>query len=100
MSRLPRIHVAGRLTPGPLVLEGDAAHRLRTVLRLRAGEGFLAFAGDGREYRATVRAVTKSSVTVLLGEVARQAPMPAVVVESWCALVRANRFDWAIETCD
>lgn len=99
MSRLPRIHVSGRLGPGPLVLDGDAAHRLRAVLRLKAGDEFLAFAGDGREYHATVGTVTKSAVTATVGEIVRQAPLSAVTLEAWCALVRPNRFDWAIEKC-
>ncbi|GAB4331853.1 MAG: 16S rRNA (uracil(1498)-N(3))-methyltransferase [Dehalococcoidia bacterium] len=81
------------------MLEGDAGHRLRAVLRLKAGDEFLAFAGDGREYRATVSAVTKSAVNAFVGEIVRQAPAPAVALETWCALVRPNRFDWAIEKC-
>lgn len=99
MSRLPRIHLTGHLAAGPLEVTGDAAHRLRTVLRLKPGDGFLAFAGDGREYRATVRSVTKSGVLASVGEVVRQAPLPEVVLETWCALIRANRFDWALEKC-
>jgi 16S rRNA (uracil1498-N3)-methyltransferase len=29
----------------------------------------------------------------------RQEPAPAVLIEAWCAIVRPNRFDWAIEKC-
>jgi 16S rRNA (uracil1498-N3)-methyltransferase len=68
-------------------------------MRVREGDELRLFAGDGREWRAVVRAVTKGKVHVTVGEVARQEAPPALVVEAWCALVRPNRFDWALEKC-
>lgn len=99
MAHTPRIHIPGRIGPGPLTIEGDAAHRLRTVLRLKPGDPFLVFSGDGREYHATLTAAGKPAVSATVGEVVRQEPVPALAIETWCALVRANRFDWAIEKC-
>ena len=58
-----------------------------------------AFAGDGREWRARVDEVARDGLRATVGEVARQEPASPLVVEVWCALVRSQRFEWAIEKC-
>ena len=68
-------------------------------MRLRAGDRFLAFSGDGREWEAEVSLVTKAVVHASVGALTRQEPPPPFVLEVWCGLVRSNRFDWAIEKC-
>jgi 16S rRNA (uracil1498-N3)-methyltransferase len=100
MAHVPRLYVPGRLAPGPLVLNDDASHRLAAVMRVRAGDPLRLFSGDGREFEAVVAAVAaKGAVHVNVGDVARQEPPPSVLIETWCAMVRPNRFDWAIEKC-
>lgn len=99
MKHVPRVYVPGHLGPGPLVLDGDAAKRLSTVMRVSPGDPFLAFSGDGREWRAEVTAVDRARLHATIAEIERQAAPPAVVVEVWLALVRAARMDWAIEKC-
>lgn len=99
MSHVPRVHLPHRLAHGPVTIDGDAGRHLAAVLRVRPGDPLLLFAGDGREWAATVSEVTKGSVGAEVGEIARQEAPPAVVIETWCALVRANRFEWAIEKC-
>lgn len=96
---MPRIYVPGRLGPGPLVLEGDAAKRLAGVMRVSPGDPLLVFAGDGREWRAEVAGVDHARVHLNVAAIERQAPAPPVVLEVWLALVRAARVDWAIEKC-
>ncbi len=97
MAPVPRLHVPGHIAAGPLRLDGDAAKRLGAVMRLREGDEFLVFSGDGREWLATVQGVKRGVVLATVGAVVRQEAAPALVVELWCALVRPNRFDWAIE---
>jgi 16S rRNA (uracil1498-N3)-methyltransferase len=99
MAHIPRLYRPGRLAPGPLLIDGEAAKRLTSVMRLRAGDRFLCFAGDGREWEATVAEVGKSALRVEVGPIARQAPPSPLVVELWAGLVRPNRFDWLIEKC-
>ena len=99
MAHVPRLYIPGHLAPGHLHLEDEQAHRLAAVMRLRAGDQFLTFCGDGREWRSTVESVTKGGVDAIVGELARQEPLGALTVEVWCGLVRPNRFDWAIEKC-
>ncbi|MCL4232777.1 MAG: 16S rRNA (uracil(1498)-N(3))-methyltransferase [Dehalococcoidia bacterium] len=97
MAHVPRLFVRGHLGPGPLLIEGEQAQRLTKVMRLREGEKFLAFSGDGREWEATVGPAAKSGLHAAIGAFARQEPAPAVTLELWVALVRPNRFDWAVE---
>ncbi|MBI2766174.1 MAG: 16S rRNA (uracil(1498)-N(3))-methyltransferase [Chloroflexi bacterium] len=96
---MPRLHLTGRITPGPLVLDAGQSRRLSEVVRLREGDEFRVFNGDGHEWRATVNGMAKAQLRVTIGEVSRQEAPPAVVLEVWCALVRPNRFEWAIEKC-
>jgi 16S rRNA (uracil1498-N3)-methyltransferase len=93
------LYLAGRIGPGPLKLDAEQARRLGAVMRLREGDEFLVFSGDGREWRATVTSVAKSGMLASVGEIARQAAPLPLIVEAWCGLVRPNRFDWAIEKC-
>jgi len=81
------------------MLDSDAAHRLAAVMRLRAGDPFLLFSGDGREWSANVASIEKNRLHAIVGEVTRTAAPLPLIVECWCALVRPNRFDWAIEKC-
>ncbi len=97
MAHVPRIHVAGHIAPGPLTIEGEAAKRLGTVMRVHEGEALLVFSGDGHEWNAVVSSVARGVVRVAVGELARMAPLPTLMVEVWCALVRSNRFDWMVE---
>jgi len=99
MARQPRIYVPGRIAPGPLHLDKDQSRRLTSVMRLRPGDPFLVFGGDGHEWQATVSGLLKGQVEAEVGELVRQAHSPQLTVDLWCGLVRANRFDWAVEKC-
>lgn len=99
MGHIPRLYARGRLQPGPLALDGDAASRLATVLRVRPGDAVRLFAGDGHEWEGEVREVGRGRVLLQVGGVARQEAPPALVVEVWLPLIRAQRFEWAVEKC-
>ena len=85
--------------PGALELSGARARHLAGSRRLRQGDEFLVFAGDGVEYRARIEDVSRERVTATVGDVTRREPRPARSVEVWCANVRATRMEWAIEKC-
>lgn len=99
MGHIPRLYVPGRLAAGPLTVNGDQAKRLSAVMRLREGDEFRVFAGDGREWRAVLKRAGKSGAQAEVRDVTRQQPQAGRVVEVWCSLVRPNRFDWALEKC-
>ena len=99
VSHIPRVYLAGRIGPGAMMVEGEPARHLATVLRVRPGDPVLVFAGDGREWEASVTGSTRSGVAIEVGGIARQEASSLVVLEVWCALVRATRFEWAVEKC-
>jgi 16S rRNA (uracil1498-N3)-methyltransferase len=98
MSRTPRIYVEGdRIEADELLLEGDLAHRLSSVLRMRPGDGLTVFDGRGREREASVRELARGRVALtLLADVARS-PEPPVPVTLVCAFPRGQRGDWIAE---
>jgi 16S rRNA (uracil1498-N3)-methyltransferase len=97
MASLPRLFVPGPIRPGALSIDGDAAKRLTSVLRLRRGDAFTVFGGDGREYEATLEGTAGKRVAATVGPVTRQAPPAPLALELHCGLVRANRFDNVVE---
>jgi 16S rRNA (uracil1498-N3)-methyltransferase len=99
VPHIPRLYVPGHIKPGPLSLTREQAKRLTSVMRLQPGDELRVFSGDGREWRAVAGTVSKMGMLVDVRDLARQQPLPERVVEVWCALVRPNRFDWAIEKC-
>ena len=68
MTRAPVRAPIARLTPGERSLEGDVAHYLSRVLRLRAGSAFVAFdPAHGQEADAVVVRADGDSMVVRLG---------------------------------
>lgn len=64
--RSPRLFVTGALKAGAdLTLDKWQAHYLRNVLRLKAGDGVLAFNGKDGEWRATVAGEGKRTALTL-----------------------------------
>lgn len=99
MAHIPRLYFPGTLTSGPLALDAEVAKRLVGVMRVGLGEEFLLFSGDGREWRARVTSVGRPGMTATVEDIARQASPPPVVLETWIGVIRANRFETALEKC-
>ena len=99
MDAPPRVCVPEGVGPGTLELGDEQARYLAGSRRLRRGDGFLVFGGDGVEYRARIEEASRDRVRATVGEVTRREAPPARTVEVWCANVRANRMEWAIEKC-
>lgn len=100
MPHIPRLYRPGRIGPGPLTLDAEASRHLGQVLRMRPGETFLVFGGDGSEWLARIDAAAgKQGVAATVLELTRQEPAAALQVELCCALVRAAKFDLVVEKC-
>jgi 16S rRNA (uracil1498-N3)-methyltransferase len=89
--------VRGKLGAGPVIVDGDQARHLSRVMRTHEGDEVRLFNGDGREWRGTVTAVERQRVVVHAEDVLRQDTTPPIVVETWCGLVRPQRFDLMVE---
>jgi len=66
-------------------LEGENAHYLNRVLRLRVGAEIGLFDGMGREWRARLETSSAKQCSACLLELSREetAPTPLIVVQSW-----------------
>ena len=78
-------------------LDGAQSHRLRSVLRLRPGDGLAVFDGGGGEWEATVVAVVGDGVTLRIGAALDPLAEPPVAVTLLCAFPRGQRGDWIVE---
>jgi 16S rRNA (uracil1498-N3)-methyltransferase len=99
MAHIPRIYEPGKLQHGPVTVEGDRARRIANVLRLRSGDRFIMFSGDGREWQVRVERVAHQRVHLTIEDLLRQEAASTPTLEIAIAVVRATRMDWAIEKC-
>ena len=80
-----------------LPLPEEAFRHLVQVLRLREGESFTVFCGDGGEYEATLTAVAKRSATLRLGsrrEADRESPLDLCLAQ---CVSKGDRMDYTLQ---
>ncbi|PPE72333.1 16S rRNA (uracil(1498)-N(3))-methyltransferase [Solimonas fluminis] len=95
---MTRIHLDPPLQQDSEVpLPDEAFRHLVQVLRLREGESFIAFCGDGAEYEATLTAVAKRSAMLRLGrrrEVDRESPLQLTLAQ---CVSKGDRMDYTLQ---
>lgn len=95
----PRIHHPEALQPGQTVALPPAASRHVQVLRLQPGDALTLF-GDplhGGEWRATVTAMGRQTVTVQVGERVAIEREPTRAVHLAVGMPANERMDWLVE---
>lgn len=64
----PRLFVAQPVSAGDrIILEGQAAHHVTHVLRMRSGNAVRVFDGEGHEYQAVLAGIGRTSITLDIG---------------------------------
>jgi 16S rRNA (uracil1498-N3)-methyltransferase len=95
---IPRFHCPVPLSQGgELNLPEAVANHAVRVLRMRAGDALVLFDGEGGECPAVLADITRSAVTVTLGEysqVDRESPLDLWLVQ---ALAAADKMDWVVQ---
>lgn len=95
---MTRIHLPPPLQAGAeLPLPEEAFRHLVQVLRLREGETFIAFCGDGAEYEATLTQVAKRNAMLKLGErreVDRESPLQLTLAQ---CVSKGDRMDYTVQ---
>jgi len=92
-----RFYCAEPLGPGEVHLVGAEAHHLAHVRRFAPGDEVVLFNGDGKEYPATIVAISKRSVVLSVRAVEtpqREVERPVVVA---AAVPKADRADFLVE---
>ncbi|MBV1951330.1 MAG: 16S rRNA (uracil(1498)-N(3))-methyltransferase, partial [Cycloclasticus sp.] len=96
--RISRLFVNQPLAVNEIVsLEADAAHYLRSVLRLKKGFKLTVFNGLGGEYDAIVEVITRKELSLTIGqhhEVNVESPLQ---IELGLSVSRGERMDVAIQ---
>lgn len=84
-------------TCAELVLEGERAHYVLTVLRARPGTPLTVFNGQGGEYSAELIAVGRRKAHLKIGAFrAREAESP-LRIHLGLAIAKGERMDWSIQ---
>lgn len=96
--RLTRIYQPQAAHTGQVLsLSKEASGHLIRVLRLQVNDKFIVFNGKAGEFRATIIELTKSTVTVKLGEfdpVNRESPLHITLAQ---AVLRSEKMDYMLQ---
>lgn len=96
--RVSRLYVDAPLNAGGRIeLDGDAAHYVRSVLRLKQDQAIVLFNGLGGEYLGRFSEVSRKYVRVEIEQFSdRDVESPLVVVLGM-GISRGDRMDWAVQ---
>lgn len=83
--------------PDSLVLSEQAAHHLRTVLRLKTGQAITLFNGRNQQCSAIVESITRRNVTVALQKSAFRSLESPLSLHLGQALIKGERMEWLIQ---
>ena len=96
--RVSRLYVANNLQLGQtLALETEAAHYLRTVLRLQKNAQVILFNGQGGEYCCTLEEVSRKKVRVHLDEKIERSVESPLKVSIGMGISRSDRMDMTVQ---
>ena len=96
--RIPRIHTGQALVnAAELALESAASHHLTKVLRMGAGDAVTLFNGKGGEYPSIIKAVSRKTVTLTIGEKQDNDCESPLAIHLGIAISRGERMDWIIQ---
>ena len=96
----PRFYVPLQLVAGSTIeLPEAAAHHLRHVLRINAGEELVVFNGKGGEFKAVVESSGKKSVTVVVHDSNPENRTSTLPVHLGLCIQKRDAMDRAITRC-
>jgi 16S rRNA (uracil1498-N3)-methyltransferase len=97
--KLHRFFIHDEPVGGAYVVQDEAlVHQMNRVLHLQVGEQIALVPGAGDQYICEITEMTKSYVAVQALE-ARAAWMPTRPITLYLAVIRKERFEWALEKC-
>lgn len=85
------------ITPPSVTLPDDAAHQVRTVLRMRPGAEVIVLDNSGQEYRVGLTRVDRS---VVQGQIIAQQPAPGeprLQLILYQGTLKAQKFEWVLQ---
>ncbi len=96
--RISRIYTSQNLTPSSEIeLDGQQAHYLSKVLRLKVDAALILFNGDGCEYTAKIKHITKNRIQIEVLECSVKHTESPLHTSLGLGLSRGERMDTAIQ---
>lgn len=96
--RVSRLYVKAPLNAGGRIeLDDDAAHYVRSVLRLKAGDAIVLFNGEGGEYPSRFSEVSRKHVRVEIEAYSARDVESPLRVNLGLGISRGDRMDWAVQ---
>lgn len=96
--RVSRLFVPQPLNVGSRIeLNEEAAHYVRSVLRLKAQQTIVLFNGNGGEYLGCFDEVSRKSVRVEIGEFIDRDVESPLTIKLGIGISRGDRMDWAVQ---
>jgi 16S rRNA (uracil1498-N3)-methyltransferase len=96
--RLTRIYQNIYLAPDITIeLSADVVKHLITVLRLKEGDDFIIFNGEGGEYEATIKQIAKKTVKATIGKYIKQDVESPLSVHLFQSIAKGEKMDWIIQ---
>src|SRR5690554_1404365 len=96
--RIPRIFTSQPLVCDQAIeLDAAASHYLSKVLRMQPDREVILFNGEGGEFAARITAVTKKSVTLLIGNFDSENRQSPLKLELAIGISRGERMDWVLQ---
>lgn len=96
--RVSRLYVNAPLNAGGRIeLDDDAAHYVRSVLRLKAGDAIVLFNGLGGEYPSRFGEVSRKYVRVEIEAFSARDVESPLRVSLGMGISRGDRMDWAVQ---
>lgn len=94
----PRLYTQVSLVTGTKqAIEGQVAHHVLHVLRLKAGATVTVFDGHGREHLATLESSDRSAMTVRIGEPVEPVAEPSIEITLIQGIARKDRMDLILQ---
>jgi 16S rRNA (uracil1498-N3)-methyltransferase len=96
--RIPRLYTAHALVPGAsLSIDGQTAHQVTHVLRLRSGAALRVFDGAGNEHHAILQGTGRDSIELSVGEQIPGSPESALSITLAQGIARHDRMDLILQ---
>ena len=96
--RVSRLYVSAALNVGSRIeLDEEAAHYVRSVLRLKQGEAIVLFNGQGGEYQSRFSEVSRKSVRLEIEQFSDRDVESPLAVTLGVGISRGDRMDWAVQ---
>lgn len=96
--RISRLYTPEMLNVGQQIyLQDDAAHYVRTVLRLKKDQAITLFNGQGGEFLCVINEVSRKNVVVNINEAIDRSVESPLQISLGLGISRGDRMDWAVQ---